>query len=512
VNYAKLHKNKKTAEKTAKENRMAVAEENQKYFSKVFILVPLFLLFFAVAPVFSQTPQLGQPTLLQQALNRLPAIPVAGQTLKFDFGGEIWIAKLNGKGILAGSITQHDTNEGSILVLKQTHAYVGIAWVKTPGADIILEYKQDPPASLRSISKSDLDAKLASAGVPSSPAGQMPPAGLVPIAGQVPTAASAQSAQGYDDEKDFTVETINEDSAARITRYGGKNTELRIPPRIGDRPVTEIGERVFTKKGLTSVAIPESVVFIGNLAFAENQIGSISIGANVYIANNAFDGSGYNPSFVGFYNNQGRRAGTYSNSWRFVSTAAPQPVYPASGSAVPAGTPGVAASAAPSDPTIGSVEVISPTSGWKVSKDPKSRASMSINKEQIDGREWDVLAIDANVVSNGWAGVDIFNIGLINQKLQNANGVRFKVLGDGKRWRVLFTTSNVTDGNYHGTIISTQRGKVISVDVPFSRVRQGDWGRKTAFNNNNITGLAIQRTNDTGLGASAIKVFDFEIY
>jgi len=430
--------------------------------------------------------------------------------LKFEFGGDVWMANLNGQNLLAGTIETHETNEGSILVLKQTHTYVKIAWIKTPGADIILEYKKDPPASLRSISKSDLDAKLASAGVPSSPAGQSPPAGQVPIAGQVPT-ESAPPAFSYDDEKDFTVELINEDSAARITRYGGKNTELRIPPRIGDRPVTEIGERVFTKKGLTSVAIPESVIFIGNLAFAENQISSVSIGSNVYIANNAFDGSGYNPSFVGFYNNQGRRAGTYSNSWRFVSAAAPQPVRPGADSAAPAGTPGAAASEAPSDPALSPIEVISPTSYWTVNRDPKSRASMSINKEQIDGRERDVLTIDVNVVTNGWAGALTFQANII-QRLQSANGVRFKVLGDGKRWRVLFVISNVTNGNYHGTIISTQRGKVTSVDVPFSRVRQGDWGNKTAFNKNNITNMTIQRTTETGLGASVIKIFDFEIY
>ena len=149
--------------------------------------------------------------------------------------------------------------------------------------------------------------------------------GQVPTAGQVQASVSAQLQHNYDDEKDFSVETINDGSSVRITRYAGKSTELRIPPRIGDRPVTEIGERVFTKKGLTSVVIPESVIFIGNMAFAENPISSISIGANVYITNNAFDGSGYNPSFVGFYNSQGRKAGIYNNGWRYVSAVAPQP-------------------------------------------------------------------------------------------------------------------------------------------------------------------------------------------
>jgi hypothetical protein len=152
------------------------------------------------------------------------------------------------------------------------------------------------------------------------------------VAGQAPTTASALSAAsastavvGYDDEKDFTVEILKESNSVRITKYNGKNTELKIPPRIGEHPVTEIGERAFVKKGLVSVVIPESVIFIGNLAFADNQIGTVSIGANVYIANNAFENTGYNSFSAGYYNSQGRTAGTYSNSWRKVSAASPQP-------------------------------------------------------------------------------------------------------------------------------------------------------------------------------------------
>jgi formylglycine-generating enzyme required for sulfatase activity len=139
------------------------------------------------------------------------------------------------------------------------------------------------------------------------------------VAGLSQTTANASSAVSYDDEKDFTVETIKESNSVRITKYAGKSTELMIPPRIGDRPVTEIGERAFVKKGLVLVAIPESVIFIGNMAFADNQISTVSIGANVYIANNAFDNTGYNSFSAGFYNAQGRKAGVYSNSWRMVS-------------------------------------------------------------------------------------------------------------------------------------------------------------------------------------------------
>jgi len=216
----------------------------------------------------------------------------------------------------------------------------------------------------------------------------------VKAASTVVAGSTAQVAVSYDDEKDFTVEIINESNTVRITKYAGKNTEIRIPPRIDDRPVTEIGERVFVKKGLTSVAIPESVIFIGNMAFADNQIGSVSIGANVYIANNAFENTGYNSFSAGFYNSQGRRAGTYSNSWRLVSAAsAAQPARPSSNNTVSVSTSSAAASAASPDSAVvfagngHKYEVINTKMSWaKARDDCKKRgghlATITSNEEQ----------------------------------------------------------------------------------------------------------------------------------
>ena len=98
-------------------------------------------------------PQLGQATVLQQILNGLPAIPIAGRTLKFTFGGDTWIASLNKNEILGGTIIIQNTDEGSILTLQQTHTKV-FAWIKTPGPEIVLEYIKGPPASLRLSSRS----------------------------------------------------------------------------------------------------------------------------------------------------------------------------------------------------------------------------------------------------------------------------------------------------------------------------------------------------------------------
>jgi len=93
-------------------------------------------------------PRPGIPVSLTHTLNRLPAVPVAGNNLKFEFGTGIWIAKVNGRNFLEGTITAQDTEEGVLLILKQTHTYIRERRVGAPGPDIVLEYKSGPPASL----------------------------------------------------------------------------------------------------------------------------------------------------------------------------------------------------------------------------------------------------------------------------------------------------------------------------------------------------------------------------
>ena len=100
-------------------------------------------------------PKLGTPSPLQQVLNALPEVPVAGKNLKFEFGGNTWIAKVDGKNFSAGSFKFVEI-AGGTMTLKPTHLYstqqkpgIGgdVGWVKTPGPDIVLEYKEGPPAA-----------------------------------------------------------------------------------------------------------------------------------------------------------------------------------------------------------------------------------------------------------------------------------------------------------------------------------------------------------------------------
>ena len=123
--------------------------------------------------------------------------------------------------------------------------------------------------------------------------------------------------------KQLTSVTIpNSVTNIRFAFHDNRLTSVNIPDSI-----TYIGCSAFPRNQLTSVTIPNSVTSIGAIAFAENPITSITIGANVelIIVAEWLDTTMLRPypfphNFHVFYNNNGRRAGTYTwngTTWSF---------------------------------------------------------------------------------------------------------------------------------------------------------------------------------------------------
>jgi len=75
----------------------------------------------------NSSPQLGEPTPFQQTFNMMPAvlIPLVGKSLKFELGGDTWIAKVNGENYMAGSCILKETGNGYILEFKTSHVWNG---------------------------------------------------------------------------------------------------------------------------------------------------------------------------------------------------------------------------------------------------------------------------------------------------------------------------------------------------------------------------------------------------
>jgi hypothetical protein len=116
-------------------------------------------------------------------------------------------------------------------------------------------------------------------------------------------------AQQYDPKSDFRVETLEGGKSVKIAHYIGNKSVVRIPPRIQQLPVTHIGDEAFMGLKLTSVTTPNSVTVIWSYVFGINQLTSVTIGADVQLA----DGfSSFDNGFDSVYDTGGRCAGTYT--------------------------------------------------------------------------------------------------------------------------------------------------------------------------------------------------------
>jgi TolB-like protein len=192
-----------------------------------------------------------------------------------------------------------------------------------------------------------------------------------------------------------------------------------------------------------------------------------------------------------------------------AAAAAPRAPAPATSNTAPAAA---TASVTPSNTNY--VELAS--AGWKPNFDPKSTVSFSINTENIEGREREVLNVNQKLSrgTSNWAEVYTTNETII-QKLTRGSRVRFKALGDGKAWELRIQTRETSaDSAWYSAVISTRKDRIAEIDIPFSQLKQPSWGKRAAFNKNGIKGLNFARSNESsgGAGASTIKIFDLEIY
>ncbi|MDR2965483.1 MAG: hypothetical protein LBU88_06885 [Treponema sp.] len=172
------------------------------------------------------------------------------------------------------------------------------------------------------------------------------------------------------------------------------------------------------------------------------------------------------------------------------------------------------------------VPVISHAADWtgdNISGDQALAAFMTANchigRESIQGQERDVLTLNSNLLtSNEWRQSWFVTYNpLIAQNLKNASGVRFKILGDGGgAWLFRINTSDTHHDGCRHEILINDANRVVEIDVPFSILKQPDWGSQVPFVKNNIEGIEIARHSEyftpNAPQSSTIKIFDFEIY
>ena len=162
--------------------------------------------------------------------------------------------------------------------------------------------------------------------------------------------------------------------------------------------------------------------------------------------------------------------------------------------------------------------------GFSTTSDVKiggsSTSEVFITQEKIDGTINSVLNIKTNVARNGDSTV-VYAMAYtqkndIIQRLRQANGIRFKALGDGKLWSVEFETpESRMRKNYacYTYMVRTIRDQVIAVDVPYSSLFLPEWVEHTFdFDKKTIKDFSITANFTQGYGSAFLQIFDFEIY
>ena len=89
------------------------------------------------------------------------------------------------------------------------------------------------------------------------------------------------SCQRYESDRNFDVKNAEDGKTAKIVKYTGANTEIRIPSSILGQRITEIGEDAFTNKSITSVHFPKYIIKIEPFAFSGNSLSGVTIPKNM---------------------------------------------------------------------------------------------------------------------------------------------------------------------------------------------------------------------------------------
>jgi len=96
--------------------------------------------------------------------------------------------------------------------------------------------------------------------------------------------------------------------------------------------------------------------------------------------------------------------------------------------------------------------------------------------------------------------------------LKTAKGFSFKVLGDGDRYAVKITTSDITDFCYYEYLFETVEGEVVEIVVPIDYLLQPSWGQYKKFNQDKAMFIEYQTTRNGSPGPFEFKLWDIKLY
>ena len=146
-------------------------------------------------------------------------------------------------------------------------------------------------------------------------------------------------------------------------------------------------------------------------------------------------------------------------------------------------------------------------------KEAPNNGSSSISMKSA--KEGDALAVSVTgsvtkKFQYGFAGFGVNPSKTELERLKVAKGIKFKVIGDGRAYRVRVEISNVKDYNHYGKVFITKPGQVVEVIVPYASLEQEPWGTKLVFKKGNIQKISFQ-TTEQPISKFELKIISMEI-
>lgn len=149
---------------------------------------------------------------------------------------------------------------------------------------------------------------------------------------------------------------------------------------------------------------------------------------------------------------------------------------------------------------------------WYANKD-KGTVIIRDGTINYEGRNYDVLKIDADTRGASYSQVASNNVSM-NNFIKKGNTIKFKCLGDGKKWGLKFDLYNSWPNNTtFQYIFTTKKGKVTEVEVPYSKMVFADWTARKKFDMSKIVGVYLSFEDwDRTSGDCGIQIFDVRVY
>jgi len=137
-------------------------------------------------------------------------------------------------------------------------------------------------------------------------------------------------------------------------------------------------------------------------------------------------------------------------------------------------------------------------------------------QELIEGKERKVLNMEVNFSKPNFRNADanihlaLWRLDLSERKLvQTGSGLRFKALGNGKRWRIDLHTKYAGVDTGYAASFPTKKNKVVEITLPYKNFVYS-WGRAGNFNKEQISFIEFRRPWEDRKSAT-LKIYDFEI-